>query len=347
MSLWQRSSTTQTRGQRRSGDQGAAPDQRGGGQLRRRRPAAGVRFGAYWVNHLQALFHSLGRMVRNPVSSLMTVAVIGIALALPTGLHVILQNLQGMSSGWENTAQISLFLRRDIGAGQVDALMTRLQGMPEVAAVSRITPDEALAEFRQLSGFDAALETLGDNPLPMVLVIRPKLEFNDPLLVETLLQRLRELPGVELAQLDMEWVRRLFALMDIGKRGVLVLGVLLSLAVLLIVGNTIRLAIESRREEIEVQKLIGATDAFIRRPFLYSGFWHGLGGAVVAWLLVNLSLMLLSGPVHRLSLLYDSSLELQGTGLAVTVLLLVSGMGLGLLGAWLAVGRHLRAIEPA
>ncbi len=344
MSFWQRAGSGGTR--RRNGDQGAGRDPRRGSQLRRRRPAVGVRVGAYGVNHLQTLFHSLGRMVRSPFSSLMTVSVIGIALALPTGLHVILQNLQGMSAGWENSAQISLFLRRDIGAGQVDALAARLQGMPEVAAVSRITPDEALAEFRQLSGFDAALETLGDNPLPMVLVIQPKLAFKDPLLVETLLDRLRGLPGVELAQLDMEWVRRLFALMDIGKRGVLVLGVLLSLAVLLIVGNTIRLAIENRREEIEVQKLIGATDAFIRRPFLYSGFWHGLGGAVMAWLLVNLSLLLLSGPVRKLSLLYDSSLELQGTGLAVTLLLLLSGMSLGLLGAWLAVRRHLRAIEP-
>ncbi len=340
MSGWRRKGD----GRRREGEE-AAP--RRGGQVRRSRPAAGARLGAYGVSHLQALFHSLGRMVRNPFSSLMTVAVIGIALALPTGLHVILQNLQGVSAGWENSAQVSLFLRRDIGGEAVDALVARLREMPEVASVSRITPEAALAEFRQVSGFDAALETLGENPLPMVLVVQPKRAFSEPALLEHLLDRLRVLPGVELAQLDMEWVRRLFALMDIGKRGVLVLGVLLSLAVLLIVGNTIRLAIENRREEIEVQKLIGATDAFIRRPFLYSGLWHGLGGAVMAWLLVNISLMFLSAPVRHLSLLYDSKLALQGTGVAVTLLLFIAGMGLGLLGAWLAVGRHLRDIEPA
>ncbi|HHH35310.1 MAG TPA: cell division protein FtsX [Gammaproteobacteria bacterium] len=317
-----------------------------GGQGRPRRPPAAQRLCAYGISHLQSLLHSLGRMARSPVSSLMTVAVIGIALALPAGLHVLLQNLQGVSAGWENSARISLFLQQGLAAEAVSALESRVQAMPEVASLTRIDPEQALAEFRNLSGFGEAVDALGENPLPTVLVIQPRLEYRDALMVETLLSRLRALPGVELAQLDMAWVRRLFALMEIAKRGVLVLAALLALAVLLIVGNTIRLAIENRRKEIEVQKLIGATDAFIRRPFLYTGIWHGLGGALVAWLLVNLSLALLDGPVEQLALLYDSRLSLEGMGAGVSLVLFAGGAVLGLTGAWLAVGRHLREIEP-
>ncbi len=317
---------------------------------KRRAPTRGTlksKSSAYLVSHLQALLHSLGRMAQKPVSSVMTVAVIGIALALPAGLHVILQNLQGVSAGWENTAQMSLFLKQDVSSQVVDQLITKLEGLPEVAAVAHITPQEALEEFRNRSGFGAALDTLQENPLPTVLVIQPKLEFNDPQLLQNLRQRVQVLPAVDLAQLDMEWIRRLFAIMEIGKRGVQILGVLLSLAVLLIVGNTIRLAIQNRREEIEVQKLIGATDGFIRRPFLYNGFWHGLLGAVSAWLLVNLSMVLLNGPVSRLSLLYDSARTLHGLDLVASLVLLAAGILLGLLGAWVAVGRNLREIEPS
>jgi len=301
---------------------------------------------AYFVSHMQALLHSLGRLVKTPLASLMTIGVIGITLALPAGMHVLLQEFQGISAGWKNTTRISLFLRQDIDGAAVNDLFRRLQVMPGVASVVRITPDEALAEFRQLTGFGEALQALTENPLPFVLVVQPKTDFRDPLLVQTLLHRLRDLPGVELAQLDLAWLKRLFALTDIARRGVLVLGVLLSLAVLLIMGNTIRLAIQSRREEIEVEKLIGATDAFIRRPFLYSGCWYGLAGALVAWLLVNGTLWFLSAPIQRLSVLYNSDLSLAGLGIVESLVLLLTGVLLGTLGAWLAVGRHLREIEP-
>ncbi len=301
---------------------------------------------AYFLSHMQALLHSLGRLVKTPLASLMTIGVIGITLALPAGMHVLLQEFQGVSAGWKNTARISLFLRQDIDGTAVNDLLRRLQAMPGVATVVRITPDEALAEFRQLTGFGEALQALTENPLPFVLVVQPKTDFRDPLLVQSLLHRLRDLPGVELAQLDLAWLKRLFALTDIARRGVLVLGVLLSLAVLLIMGNTIRLAIQSRREEIEVEKLIGATDAFIRRPFLYSGCWYGLAGALVAWLLVNGALWLLSSPIQRLSVLYNSDLSPGGLGMMDSLVLLLTGVLLGTLGAWLAVGRHLREIEP-
>lgn len=318
------------------------PKRRGTG----RRVGLGTRIKAYGVNHLHSLFHSLGRLGQQPVSSMMTVAVIGIALALPTGLHVLLKNVQAVSAGWENAAQISLFLRRDLSDEAIRRMLEELTATPEIATVDHISPAQALGEFQQLSGFSNTMKALEVNPLPTVVVVQPALAHSAPARVEALLAQLRGRPEVDLAQLDMEWVKRLYAMMEIGKRGVLVLGSLLALAVLLIVGNTIRLAIQNRREEIEVQKLIGATDAFIRRPFLYSGYWHGLLGALFAWLLVTISLWLLDGPVRRFSLLYDSHFEIGALGAGATVALLALGVGLGFAGAWLAVGRHLREIEP-
>lgn len=309
--------------------------------------SGGAAWRGYLLSHVHSLFHSLGRMARAPWTTLMTVAVIGIALALPAGLYVLLQNLQAAGAGWQHDARISLFLHRTLPLEEAAALAERLRGWPEVAAVTLVTPEAALEEFRRLSGFEAALEALGENPLPAVVVVQPRLEARDAARLQALLERLRQQAGVERAQLDLAWVQRLFALMEIGRRGVLVLGLLLSLAVLLVVGNTIRLAIENRREEIEVQKLVGATDGFIRRPFLYGGMLHGLAGAVLAWLLVQLAVLALAGPVRHLAVLYRSELTLQGLGAGVTLLLLACGALLGLAGAWLAVARHLREIEPA
>ncbi|MBK9132298.1 MAG: cell division protein FtsX [Gammaproteobacteria bacterium] len=302
---------------------------------------------AYGEHHLQSLLDSLGRLARNPVASAMTVAVIGIALALPTGLHVVLKNVQAVSSGWENAAQISLFLRKDLREERLRKLVSELKAMPEVAVVTYVSPDEALQEFQRMSGFGEAVNALQQNPLPGVLIVQPALAASAPAAVEGLLERLRGHPDVELAQLDMEWIKRLYAMMEIAKRGVAVLASVLALAVLLIVGNTIRLAIQNRRDEIEVQKLIGATDAFIRRPFLYSGLWHGVLGALIAWLLVNISLWVLSAPVARLSSLYDSRFQLDGLGWGSTLYLMLFGALLGYIGAWLAVDRHLRTIEPS
>lgn len=304
------------------------------------------RINTYFTHHLWVLVSSLGQLWRTPFSTLMTAAVIGIALALPAGLHVLLQNVQQLAGGWEGTAQVSLFLKQDVAEKNAQALAGKLRGWPEVADVRYISREQALAEFRELSGFGDALDSLGENPLPAVLVIRPRAEYTEPARMELLLGRLRTLDTVELAQLDMEWVRRLNAIIEVGKRGVLVLAGLLALAILLVVGNTIRLTIFNRREEIVVIKLIGATNGFIRRPFLYTGFWYGLMGAVIAWLLVGTLLGLLSGPVSQLSLLYNSGFTLGGLDLMTTASLLGLGILLGLAGSWLAVGRHLKRIEP-
>ena len=302
---------------------------------------------AYFTHHLWVLVSSLGVLWRTPFATFMTAAVIGIALALPAGLHVLLQNVQKLSTGWEGTAQMSLFIKQDISEKRVQSLAKKLRGWDGVAEVRYISREQALEEFRKLSGFGGALDSLNENPLPAVLVVRPTSEAAEPAQMELLLGKVSKLKPVDLAQLDMEWVRRLSGIIELGKRGVLLLGSLLSLAILLVIGNTIRLTILSRRDEIVVTKLIGATNAFIRRPFLYTGFWYGLMGAVLAWILVGILLGLLSDPVNRLSFLYNSQFSLGGLDLETTAILLGSGIFLGLLGSWLAVGRHLQAIEPS
>ncbi len=298
------------------------------------------------LRHLQVFFYSLGQLSRHPLSLFMTAAVIGIALALPTGLHVLLQNAQQISGRWDGSAQISLFLKKSVTDRQARNLARQLRQRDEIARVSYISREQALKEFQQQSGFGDALKALKKNPLPSVLIIQPTLAHSKPKQTALLLGQLRRDIRVDVAQLDMQWLKRLYAIMDIIRRGVLVLAGLLALAVLLVVGNTIRLAIQNRRNEIVVMKLIGGTDAFIRRPFLYTGFWYGFFGAILAFIMVYTALLLLNGPVEKLAMLYHNRFELSRLDLGTALVLLVSGVMLGLVGSWLAVGRHLRDIEP-
>lgn len=315
-----------------------------GAQLRRQGPLSGLK--NYFLRHFQTLFYALGQLSRRPFSTLMTVAVIGIALALPAGMHVMLKNVQTVLSGWDGAAQVSLFLHRETREPAAVSLAEKLRARPEVASVDYISAEQAMEEFRLLSGFGEALGALEENPLPPVLVVHPALNRQSPEALSELVEELGREGSVELAQLDMQWVKRLYGLMDIGRRGVWVLAGLLALAVLLVVGNTIRLAIQNRRDEIVITKLIGGTDTFIRRPFLYTGFWYGLLGGIIAFILVQTSMWLLATPVNNLAGLYNSSFRLDGMDLATFGALLGSGLLLGLFGSWLAVGRHLRAIEP-
>ena len=301
-----------------------------------------------WLTrHAQVALDSLGRLYRNPLATLMTAAVIGIALAMPASLYLLLNNLDRLSGSWDGQASLSVFLKDTVPVAAAGKLAKRVRGWPEVAEVTLVTPDQALEEFRQRSGFADVLDTLDENPLPTVLLVLPTPDHVDPQSVATLQGRLQTLPETEQAQLDLQWVQRLTAMLALAQRGVLLISGLLALAVLLVVGNTIRLEIQGRREEIVVTKLIGATDGFIRRPFLYSGTWYGVIGALLAWLLVETGLWLLESPVRQLAELYQSSFHLQTLPLLLLLVLLASGILLGLLGSWLAVGRHLGAIEPS
>lgn len=300
----------------------------------------------YLIRHLQTFFYALGQLTRHPFSSLMTTAVIGIALAMPAGLHVLMGNVQQVVSGWDGAAQISLFLKHGVSEKRAIQLARSLEQQGSIASVDYISSDQAMEEFRRLSGFGDALNALTENPLPKVLVVHPAVVSQGADRVEKLLLELRIKPDVDLAQLDLQWVKRLYGIMAIGQRAVWVLAGLLALAVLLVVGNTIRLAIQNRRDEIVVMKLIGGTDAFIRRPFLYTGFWYGVFGSLIALFLVEGALALLKGPVQNLAGLYNSEFALVSLDPLTMLVLLGFGTLLGLSGSWLAVGRHLNEIEP-
>lgn len=302
---------------------------------------------AWAVNHLRTFIGSLGFLSRNALSSFMTIAVIAIALALPAGMYVLVGNLNTVSDGWDNSARISLFLKSGVNTDQARQLADKLEKYSSIAEVKLITSDQALQEFTRSSGFGEALKALGSNPLPNVISLLPVINSQKPGQMQGLLNELKNLPQVELAQLDLQWVKRLYTMLEIANRAIWIIASLLGIAVLLVVGNTIRLDIQNRREEIEVTKLIGATNAFIRRPFLYTGFWYGLGGGILAWILTSLAIMMMDDGVSRLSSLYNSSFQLAGLGFSATLNMIFGSCLLGLGGSWLAVSRHLHEIEPS
>jgi len=301
---------------------------------------------AWATNHVRTLIASLGAMTRQPVSSLMTLSVIAIALALPSGMFVILNNASNISIGWDNSAQISVFLKPSATENQAKQLMERLQQYNDIKQVSLIDKTHALNEFKKTSGFGDAIDALNNNPLPHVLTIQPIVDINQPNKISLLIHRLNQQSEVELAQLDLQWVKRLFAMLNIAQQAIWVIAGLLGIAVLLVIGNTIRLDIQNRRDEIEVTKLIGATNAFIRRPFLYTGLWYGIGGGIFAWILTTLSILQLDNSVSHLATLYNSSFQLKGLSFFEGINLIGFSCLLGLTGSWIAVGRHIREIEP-
>lgn len=299
----------------------------------------------WFARHAQTLVGSLGRIVHHPVTTFITMSVIAVALALPLLLNVLLQSTRAVTANWNQAFDISVYMDKGAGA-RVQALAKQLRSRADVAAVRIITADEALAQFRDASGFGKALDELSDNPLPDTLIVTPAAAASTPEGTETLRKRIAAAPDVQAVQADTEWVQRLYAMLGILRRAVWVTGALLGLGVVLVVGNTIRLDILNRRTEIEVMKLVGATDGFARRPFLYSGLWYGLGGGLLALLLVAVAVALLSHPVERLAVLYGSEFRLRGLGFASGLAVLGGAIGLGWLGSWLVATRHIRGMEP-
>jgi cell division transport system permease protein len=300
-----------------------------------------------WLErHLQTMVGSLGRLWQQPFAALLTVLVIGIAIALPTCLHVLVQNVRAASGGWSGALDISVYMKVSASLDDARSTADRIRKRRDVADVAIIAADDALEEFRKGSGFGAALDALKDNPLPHALVVRPDAAFRDPSQIRGLTEALASLPGVDIVQLDTAWVTRFNAMLDVVRRVVLLAAGLFALGILVIVGNTIRLDIENRRDEIEVTKLVGGSNAFVRRPFLYNGFWYGLGGGLVAWLVVTLAVGILAEPVQRIAGLYGSAFRLHGLGPRGASIVLAGGVMLGWLGSFIAATRELRGIEP-
>ncbi|HEX5788432.1 MAG TPA: permease-like cell division protein FtsX [Woeseiaceae bacterium] len=301
---------------------------------------------ATWFGrHVTTAGAALGRLARQPFASFMIVLVIAVTLALPAALNLVVKNAMAVSKGWDNALDFSVFLKQDQTLAEAEALAQLIEERADVESVELISAEEALAEFKAESGFGEALDQLGENPLPHTLVVRPGAQ-NTGASIGLLREELENLPETDLVQVDTEWVQRFHAILDILRQAILIGSVLLGAAIVVIIGNTIRLDIQNRREEIEVTKLIGASNGFVRRPFLWSGMWYGLFGALLAIGLVLYGLILLEAPIARLAGLYRSQLVVQGFSLREVGAIVGIGVSLGLVGSWIAVARHLRRIEP-
>jgi cell division transport system permease protein len=307
-------------------------------------PDFGTLLNAWLEAHRSSLIDSLRRLGKQPIGSFFTCLVMAIALSLPMGLSLLLNNVERLGGSWQRAAQISIYLKLDASASQGEKLRNDIRLMPGVAEAEYISREQALAEFQQQSGLGEALKELPENPLPGVVLVTPD-EVDKPAL-EALRTQLAGMPHVEQAQLDLVWVERLAAILKLGDRFVFGLTVLLVSALLLVIGNTIRLHIENRRTEIEVIKLVGGTDSYVRRPFLYMGALYGLGAGFLSWGVLEYGLGWLDGAVVGLAGLYGSDFSLAGVPVADGLSLLLGAVLLGYIGAWIAVARHLRELAP-
>ncbi len=301
--------------------------------------------GTWFARHASVAVGSLGRLVRHPFSSLMIILVIAETLALPAANNQIVKNARTISGSWDNALDFSVFLKQEIPEDEAAALGRLIAQRADVESVEFISAATALSDFKTHSGFGAALDQLPDNPLPHTLVVRPSAGNTSGSMI-LLQEELGNLPETEHVQVDTEWVQRFHAILDIVRQAIAIGAALLGLAIIVIIGNTIRLDIENRRDEIEVTKLIGASNAFVRRPFLWTGFWYGLFGGLMALGLVYYGLFLLEGPVARLAGLYQSNVAITSMNLEEALAIIGVGVFLGLFGSWFTAARHMRRIEP-
>jgi cell division transport system permease protein len=303
------------------------------------------RLSGWGQQHQLVAVETLMKLLTKPLGSAMTWLVIAISLTLPGAMWMTLDNLSQLSNRFQASGSMNVYLQPGLTENDAQALLRDIRVRDHVAAASYISATQALAEFRNSSGLGDALDLLPENPLPGVIVVEPDLSApqND---VKGLADTFKTDRRVDDVELDAAWLDRLHALLALSERIVWVLGALLALAIVLVVGNTIRLSIASRVDEIRVIKLVGATNAWVRRPFLYTGLWFGLVGGLLAWVLLVVGWLLVSGPVEDLARLYGSEFELQPLGAGAALVLLLGAMLLGWVGSWWSVFRHLHQIEP-
>ncbi len=298
------------------------------------------------VHHAQQAIASLGELWRNPFASLMTMAVLGLSLTLPSSLYVLVKNTSSITDSWQQASEITLFLKKDLKTSEIETFKTQTSLSDKVESVRWVPKDEGLEQFKEQSGFGETLDYLSNNPLPDVLVVIPAENYRAAQQAEALLLEFQNKREVAHAKLDIEWLNRLQAILDLIEDTLGALALVLCLSVVLIVGNTIRLNILSKRDEIVIMKLVGATNAFIQRPFLYTGAWYGFIGGIFAWVVTLLLIWWIESAVLTVTNLYDSQFQLDGLTFGELIAIWVIAIGLGLAGSYLAVRRHIQSIEP-
>ncbi len=312
------------------------------------RPAPPPSATSHYINHHKKVAKStLASLIKTPVASLFTCMVLGIALVLPALLTSLLSNIESLGKDWDGSAQITLLLKKGVPLVDGQSLAASIDQRQSVASSQFIDNENALASFKERFEFADALEYLDTNPLPHVIIIRPAEALNSIEHIEQLKTSLINIAEVDDAILDVVWVKRLQSIVNMMQRAVSVIGIMLALVVVLVLGNTIRLAIENKKEEIIVIKLVGGTDGFVRRPFLYMGVMFGFGASLVAWVLLLITTAILNGPVQALASSYQSTFSLSSLSFESTLVLFLIGTGLGWFSSWLAVRKHLDDIEPS
>ena len=298
-----------------------------------------------WLaQHVRVFLFTLHRLLATPAASLLNILVIGIAISLPAGMYVLFQNIQGLAEQVVGTPQISVFLSMDSSQDDIARIGRQLKQHEAVGKVEFVPREQALEQLKRTTGLADVVGGLTQNPLPDAYIVYPKISGSQAL--EALHDELQKWPKLEHVQLDSAWARKLEALLKFGRLAVLILALLLSFALVAVTFNTIRLQILTQRDEIEISRLIGATDSFIRQPFLYFGLLQGLLGGVAAWLIIIISLTLLNGSLASLVQLYASNFTLHPPPMGDSLALLGFSAYLGWLGAWLSVAQHLWQIEP-
>lgn len=298
------------------------------------------RLRGYLSRHKQAIVNGLGQLSRSPMNSAATCMIIGIALALPTILFVLLKNAEVVTHNFQQSAQVVLYLKKDVSEDRVNSLMRNLRQNTNISSVHAISPAQGLKELQQQAGFEGMVQELQDNPLPWAVIVSPA--SRESTNIDALSKNLKALPEVDGVQLDVDWIKRLQSLVQVGRNSVEALAFFLGLAVLLIVNNSIHTATQNNHKEITVLQMLGGTNRFIRRPFLYVGMIYGLLGAIIAWYVVDILYLCIRGPIHKAAMLYSSQFQLMGLGLTDTLWLIAMSVGLGLVGAWVAVVRYMR-----
>ena len=304
------------------------------------------KFKAYLINHAHGLFSSLGRLSRTPFTSAMTILVLTVSIALAGCFYIVVANIQQLTGHMQVSHQMSLFLKDHVNESAAQKLADELAKHGNVESIKFISKKQAMDEFKQNSGFGDALNALDHNPLPNVIEVLPKDVLDTRESLDALMVEFQKMAQVDFVQVDMQWVERLQAIMRIASRGVTVVAILLGFAVTFITGNTIRLELHNRQDEVFISKLVGATNAFIQRPFLYTGFWLGFIAGFSAWLIITIMLLILETPVEKLSALYNSTFQLLYLSFSEFILLLMMASGLAVLGSWAVLHYQLRQIKP-
>ena len=309
-------------------------------QLRRRNRA--------WLRrHSYSFFSSLGVLLQHRIGTLMTVMVLGIAMFLPLGLYTTLTNLEGLNLRQDEWSAVTVFFKTGTTKDEVQRVAEEIEQRWQPESLVIISPVQGMEDFREASGFGDSLDMLEENPLPWVMQVSPQSGTTEQIeaRVQDLTSYLQSIDSVEVSQFDFKWLQRLGRMMELGQAAAPVLVLLFGLAVIVVVANTIRLDVASHAEEIEILALVGAGNAFVRQPFLYTGLWYGLMGALLAAALLGLTLLYLGRPLGLLLETYGSEFQLHGLGAYNTLWVLVSGGFLGWLGAWITVQQYLKRLK--